>query len=70
MANASSMANKFHVITNEHLGKLFELCETMADEAIDAFLKKRPLDEILFYGEREKAKKIVQKNPPRQDNLF
>jgi hypothetical protein len=70
MANASSMANRFHVVTNEYLEQLFDICEVMADEVIDAFLKKRPLDEILFYSERKKAKKIVRDPSPQQTSLF
>ena len=70
MANASSMGNKFHVVTDEHLWRLFDICQVMADEILDAFLEKRPLDEILFYGEREKAIDILRENPSRQESLF
>lgn len=70
MANSSSMANRFHVISEEYLKQLFYICEIMADEAIDAFIKKRPIDEILFYGERNKAKKIIRDPTPIQKSLF
>lgn len=70
MANASSMANKLHIVTKENIWQLFNICRVMADEMINAYLEKRPLDESLFYSERKKAIKIVQENPPRQTSLF
>lgn len=70
MANASSMANKLHIVTKENIRQIFNICQVMADEMLNAFLEKRPLDEILFYSERKKAIKIAQENPPRQTSLF
>lgn len=70
LANSSSMANKIHVVIGCQLRQLFDFCEVMADELLDSFQENRPLDERLYYNEREKALRIIQDNPLRQSTLF